>query len=114
MRACPFDGGELDLLGFCATGDGFPWTVKCPWVCTRCRRPLAWNGGCHDCKGSATPWDRATWRFEGDYYEAVTEGPAIRALHPVRPRRDGGPVPPTRSPAISPNFHALTGRIGQR
>ena len=113
MRACPFDGGELDSLGFCATGDGFPWTVKCPWVCTRCRRPLAWNGGCHKCKGSATPWDRATWRFEGDYYEAVTEGP--RYGHYIRCARGATAAPSADTVAgYLGERHALTGRMGQR
>jgi hypothetical protein len=112
VRLCPFDGGELDALGFCATGDGFPWTLKCPWVCSRCRRALSWNGGCDGCKGSATPSDRATWRFEGDYYEPVDTGPQYG--HYLRRSRGPAAAPSVDDVAgYIAALRAVVGRIGR-
>jgi hypothetical protein len=96
VRHCRFDGGELDALGFCARGNGFPWPMKCPFVCPHCRGPLSWNGGCDRCRGSDTPEDRETWTFTGDYYEPVGDQADPSYGHHVR--RYKGPTPvPTRA-----------------
>lgn len=69
VRLCPFDGGTLDAQGYCPTGQGFPVTCRCPFVCQTCRRGLEWSGACFGCHGSRTPADRRTWTFPGDRYE---------------------------------------------
>lgn len=52
----------------------FTLAVKCPFACPVCAQPLEWHGGCYQCHGSATPWDRDTWTFPGDRYERTEEG----------------------------------------
>jgi hypothetical protein len=96
VRRCRFDGGELDALGFCLKGSGFPWPMPCPFVCPHCRGPLSWNGACDRCRGSDTPEDRDTWTFTGDYYEPVGDPTDPSYGHHVR--RYKGPTPaPTRA-----------------
>jgi hypothetical protein len=50
-------------------GQRFTLAVKCPWVCEYCRTRLTWDGGCYECHGSVTSWDKDTWTFPGDKYE---------------------------------------------
>ena len=66
---CWYDGGELDALGFCMRGQGFPVDLKCPFVCPFCRSPLSWSGGCDACKGTPTPKLHDTWTIPGTRYE---------------------------------------------
>ena len=66
---CLVDGGALIEAGWCVVGKGYPIPRACPFLCSRCRASLHWDGGCYDCHGSATPQDPTTWRFEGDRYE---------------------------------------------
>ena len=108
-RRCPFDGGELDALGFCARGNGFPWPLKCPFVCPHCRGPLAWNGGCDRCRGSDTPEERDTWTFTGDYYEPVGDPADPSYGHHVRRYKGPSPVP-TRA-AVDAYLSELRARL---
>ena len=43
------------------------------FACPICSQPLEWHGGCYQCHGSRTPWDRDTWTFPGDRYERVDD-----------------------------------------
>jgi hypothetical protein len=52
----------------------FTLAVKCPFACPVCSQPLEWHGGCYQCHGSPTPWDRDTWTFPGDRYERREDG----------------------------------------
>lgn len=52
----------------------FTLTVPCPFACPLCAAPLAWHGGCEQCHGSLTPWDRDTWAFPGERYERDGSG----------------------------------------
>jgi hypothetical protein len=111
VRFCRFDGGELDALGFCVKGNGFPWPMKCPFVCPHCRGPLAWNGGCDRCRGSDTPEDRDTWTFVGDLYEPI--GNPASAFYGHHVRRYKGPTPaPTRA-EVDASLRELRVRLAQ-
>jgi hypothetical protein len=96
---CETDGSVLEN-GFCHAGGGYAKHWPCPFVCSICRGPLTWNGGCHRCHGCRTG-ERDDWTYPGDRYELdaghwrlVAKGPfpvasqeqnkaALRVVHDV-------------------------------
>jgi hypothetical protein len=74
---CPLDGAILGDLGYCHKGQGYPFTIPCPFVCPLCRGALDWTGGCGACHGTNTG-ERSRWSFPGDgYYTHDPEGRRI-------------------------------------
>lgn len=73
---CPFDGTPLHADGWCPTGEGYPITRSCPFVCDVCRQPLTWAGTCNTCIAYA-PGNRYEYTDKGQHWQEVERGPFV-------------------------------------
>ena len=91
---CIYDGTQLDALGFCLEGNGFPTSLRCPFACPFCRQPLEWSGACFQCFGTATRRQHDSWAFPGARHETHDdEGQPIGdGQHWVKVLEAGRPV----------------------